>query len=99
MHLSAGSEPPLSETSYPPWDNNEANILVALRNRLSNNDEIDSDDDDDPYQSEVESTSKKSKVISFTMSGCVHHNHNVQSTIPNPLMPPIRSNDDDEVTL
>ena len=65
VHLS-GSEPMLHETSYPPWESNDSNLLVALRNRLTeqNGEGDDSDDEsDDPYQAEVD----KSKSLSFTM--------------------------------
>jgi len=110
VHLS-GTEPPLSESSYPPWDDN-SNILVALRNRLRDNDddnESDDDDDDDPYQIEVD----KGKTLTFTMCEIRNDDRREKSRqgIPHPLMSPSgtmnneyeqyrrTTNNDEEVTL
>jgi hypothetical protein len=109
VHLS-GTEPPLSESSYPPWEDS-SNILVALRNRLRDNDddESDDDDDDDPYQIEVD----KGKTLTFTMCEIRNEDRRERSRqgIPHPLMSPTgtmnieheqyrrTTNNDEEVTL
>jgi len=109
VHLS-GTEPPLSESSYPPWEDN-SNILVALRNLTDNDDDESDDDDDDPYQIEVD----KGKTLTFTMCEIRNEDRREKSRqgqgIPHPLMSPSgtmnidheqyrrTTNNDEEVTL